>query len=273
WTEAEQQQVEQYQAVLEVRGCHPQAQLLYMGFAPVPLALHLGMLLGHTARVEIFQHHPDELNWIWPKNTPSRKLLRPTQGPPADASSTRDVLIRVSCSHPIPPAKTQFLAERCHVYDIALERPSRGALQSRADLDRVAQAFGQALDDTISAFPGARIRHLTAAVPVGAAVAMGMQLSSTKHLPLQTWKYLGHRECPYARALQLGEYIQRPRVLLLGASPMYRPAISASAEIQTLADLLGEYSNRVEVVGRPSAGPRDLTELLGELNPTVVHIG
>lgn len=273
WTEAEQQQVAQYQAVLGARDRYPNAQLLYMGFVPIPLAVHLGWLLGHTARVEIFQHHPEELNWNWPKTTPSRKLLRPAQGPPPDASSTRDVLIRVSCSHPIPPAKTQFLAERCHVYDIAVERPSRSALQSRADLDRLAQAFGRALDDSIAAFPGARVRHLTAAVPVGAALAMGMQLSATKHLPLQTWKYLGHRECPYAPALRIGEYLDRPKVLLLGASPINRKAISTSAEIQALGDLLGSFPNRVEVVGRPAAGASDLTELLSDLNPTVVHIG
>jgi hypothetical protein len=272
WEEAKQQQLEQYQAVLNARDSHPDAQLLYMGFAPVPLAVHLGWLLGQTARVEIFQHDPDALSWVWPKGAPTHKLLRDISRPLADASSTRDVLIRVSCSHPIHPSQTRLLEDRCHVYDVAVEHPAPNALQSRADLDRLAHAFRQVLDESIAAFPGARVRHLTAAVPVGAALAIGMQLSSTKHLPLQTWKYLGQRHQSYAKALRVGEYIDRPGVLLLAASPLNRTGIGAPAEIQAVGDLLGHSPNQVRVVGRPSAGASELTGLLGELNPTLVHI-
>jgi hypothetical protein len=116
------------------------------------------------------------------------------------------------------------------------------------------------------------MRHLTAAVPVGAALALGMQLSSTMHLPLQTWEYLGYRERPYALALRIGEFIERPRVLLLGAAPINRRGISAPAEIQSLVDLLASVPDQLSVMGRPAAGASDLTELLSDLNPTVVHV-
>jgi CHAT domain-containing protein len=272
WEAAKQQQAEQYRAVEAARDAHPEAQLLYMGFVAVPLAVHLGSMLGQTARVEIFQHHPQTLSWAWPKNAPTRKLLRPPNEPQADPSSSREVLIRVSCSHKVQPSQTEFLADRCHVYDLALLEPIPTALQSRADLDQLAQAFRQLLDESIAAFPRARVRHLTAAVPVGAALALGMQLSSTKHLPLQTWKFLSHRARPYVKALRVGEYLDRPGALLLGASPINRKGISAAGEIQALVDVLGRSPEQVRVLGRPSAGARELADLLAEVDPTVVHL-
>lgn len=272
WEEAKQQQNQQYQNVEAARDEYPEAQLLYMGFAPIPLAVHLGSLLGQTARVEIFQHHPHTRNWAWPKYGASRKLLRSALVPRADASSSRDVLIAVSCSHAIQPSQTEFLSESCHVCDLTLEHPSPTSLQSHADLDRLALAFRQVLDDCVAAFPAARVRHLAAAVPVGAALALGMQLSPTKHLPLQTWNFLNTRAGRYVRALRIGEYLDRPKVLLLAASPMNRTGISAAGEIQALLDLVGKYPGQVRAVGRPSAGVSDLATLLAEVDPTVVHL-
>lgn len=273
WAEAIAVHERGYAAVLDAQQRHPNAALLYMGFVTIPLAVHLGSLFGQFARFEmIYQYDPRRERWDWPETAATPNLLAPLRQPRHDHSSTRDILIRVSCSHEVVPSKTQALGDQPHEIDVAVASPDPTVLRSFADLRAFAYRFREALDASATAFPEARVRHLAACVPVSAAFAMGLQISPTKHLPIQTWKFLNNRERCYARALSIGEYVPRPGVLLLGASPIDERAISAANEIQDLGDLLERHPNRVRILGRPAAGPRDLVTILAKFDPRVVHI-
>jgi hypothetical protein len=273
WAEAASMQREQFAQVLSALEAWPDAEILYMGFAPVPLAIHLGSLFGQTADVSIFQYHRHDKSWRWPSAERTPLQMAPITAPSADARSERDVLLRVAVSYSISGEDTRWIAgESNHVFDLGLAAPRLDAIRSSADLDAFARSFGELLDDVNRKLPNASMRHLVASVPVGVAFAMGMQVNPTVHFPIQTWKYLRARRQRYVRALCLGEFIDLPRVLLLGASPLDSHAISAAAEVEEIGEMLAKHERRLTVVRRPAACVDSLTVLLEEINPTVLHI-
>jgi len=44
---------------------HKEAEIMYFGLAPIPLAIHLGYLVSGLRQVRVFQMHHDEKNWKW----------------------------------------------------------------------------------------------------------------------------------------------------------------------------------------------------------------
>ncbi|MCA9686703.1 MAG: SAVED domain-containing protein, partial [Myxococcales bacterium] len=271
WAEAAAQQERQIERIREARTRWPGAQLIYMGFVPIPLAFHLGTLLGQGTQIEIYNHQHDSHSWSWATSVPTRKLLAPHRAPAGDGNSTRELLHRVSVSYPVQPEQTEAIVREPQIYEVAVNSPSPTVLRSPADLWRVADVFKQDLDASHNDFPLAPMRHLVASVPVGLALAMGMQVNPTIHLPLQTWKYLRGHEHPYVPAICIGRRERVPRVLLLGASPLDE-AISAPREVQEIHALLGDFEDRLRVVGRPVTTVEDFVGMLDEADPTVLHL-
>jgi hypothetical protein len=271
WAEAAQHQEQQFRAA---RDASPDAQLVYAGLAPIPLVFHLGTLLGQTAKPTIFQHHHQNRDWQWPSTVPTPDLFDPYPlRRPGNIGTPGDVQIRVWTSYPLAAATLSAFVP--HVYDVGVRRPKPDVLASPADLWTLGEQFKQALDLSIEDFPTATRRHIVASVPVGAALVMGMQVSRTQHLPIQTWNFIKARARPRIRAIEIGEFRGLPRVLLLGASPPDRHAepISSAAEVQEIAQTLAAFESRVTVVARPAArATADLATLLYEDPPTVLHL-
>ena len=272
WCAAAREQESRYQELLELHHDNPDWPIYYFGFVPIPLAFHLGACLGQAIDVQIFQHHHRNGNWCWPSNLPTRPLLSAPAHPRIRGSFEGDLLIRVSLSYTIEPTLTVGLSDApTHEYDLLAEVSDPDALNSPADLGDVGVAFRRALDHGLK-LGNVRVRHVVAAVTVGAALMMGKQVNRSMHLPIQTWQFQSGRARRYVRTLRIGEFVDRPRVLLLAASPLDSAPISTPAEIQDLGDTLQRHSNRIALISRPAARIEDLLVLLDEENPTMVHI-
>jgi hypothetical protein len=273
WDEALAQQRVGHRHLREAMAAHAGARVIYMGFAPIPLVLHLGRLLGDFAPVDVFQYHHESGSWLWPSAELTPNLIAPPSLPPANSSSERAVLLRVSASYSVTAQDVAWIPG-ADMHDCALElsqvRP--GALRSRADVRAFALRFRQLLDDVHERFPAAPTTHLAASVPVGAALAMGMQIKPTVHLPIQTWKYLSQRRRRYVKAAHLGVFVDLPKALLLAASPVDQRATTATQEVQSLTDLLAKHERRLTFASRPAVGVDSLSLLLAHLDPSVVHI-
>lgn len=274
WAEAAASQREQFREIRDAMITWPDARVVYMGFVPIPLAFQLGSLFGQTTDLAIFQYHQDNRDWRWPSEDQTPELMASPMRFPAKPGSVQEVLIRVSGSYRVAAEDTQSISGDAHMHELelSLAHPHPRGMRSAADLEAFARAFKQVIDLAQSDFRRAPLRHLAAAVPVGAALAMGTQLNPTMHLPIQTWKYLGSREQKYVRALCLGEFVDLPRVFLLGASPIDEKGISAAAEVQELGELLARHRHRLSVIQCPAAGIDSLTKMLEEHNPTVLHL-
>ena len=273
WLEAAAAQREAAGQLRDAMAAWPAAEVIYMGYVPVPLAIHFGSLLDQATPAVVFQHHHENHSWGWPSEVPTANLMAPTRTPAGDSASTAELLLRVSCSYRVLPAHTTSIAPgQLHEMDLAVRGPEPDVLRSAADLDVFAAAFRSTLDRAHRDFPRAPRLHLAAAVPVGAAFAMGLRLSSTIDRPIQTWKYLARREQRYVPALAIGEHEPRPNVLLLAASPVGEEATSAVTEIQDIDDRLTKFDVWIRRRSRPAATVDSLSRLLEQENPTVLHI-
>ncbi len=189
---------------------HPAHRLAYFGTAPVPLAMHLGYLVGSWVPSDIYQlHHRDKV-WAWrePASDAPAAVLRPVNLPQDVVRAEGDVVIRVSTSNRIDPADTTAVVrEPLAEIDIALEVTDFDALATPADVERVAMEFVRALDAIAEKRPGTRVVHVFAAVPVGLAFRLGTCVSATKHPRVQTYQYVRTADPHYHPALTLQEEV------------------------------------------------------------------
>lgn len=185
--------------------------VLYFGMAPIPITLELGRRLGPTRRLVAHQQRHDTKSWAWPTTelTVKAKLL----GAPTAISPARgDVVIRVTCSHPVAIDDARMVVP----YPIAeisieVENPHEDVLQSDADVTLVAGKFGEALDAVSRYLPNCEVIHLFGAVPPALALRMGAEINATIHSkPIQTYQYTNGRTPTYSRALVLGLRARAP---------------------------------------------------------------
>jgi hypothetical protein len=179
--------------------------VLYFGMAPIPIALELGRRLGPTRRIVAHQQRHDTKSWRWPCTGPT--VTARLEGVPAAVSPARgDVVIRVSCSHPVPAEDIRHVVPYPIVeLSVEVDGPHEDLLQSEGDVTLVASKFGDALDTIARCFPNCETIHLFAAVPPALAVRMGAEINPTIHAkPIQTYQYAHARSPRYSRAIVLG---------------------------------------------------------------------
>jgi len=178
----------------------------YFGMAPIPIALELGRRLGPTRRIVAHQQRHDTKSWRWPATTPTVNVR--LQGIPAAVSPARgDVVIRVSCSHPVMASDIRPVVPY-PIAELAVEVDGlhEDVLRSDDDVTLVSSKFGEALDAIARYFPNCETIHLFAAVPPALAVRMGAEINPTIHAkPMQTYQYVNARSPRYSRAIVLGQ--------------------------------------------------------------------
>jgi hypothetical protein len=132
WHEAAQLQQKRYNEICDAMAAWPNARVIYMGFVTIPPAVHLGSLFGQTVDVAIFQHHHGNLNWRWPSDAATPKLLAHPSHSPARSSYEGDVLLRVAASYTVAVDDTQWIvAEGTPEYHLSLDPPSPDGIRSR----------------------------------------------------------------------------------------------------------------------------------------------
>mgnify|MGYP000907691972 CR=1 FL=1 len=230
WQDAQARQERAFRESLKpVMDANPGFRLHYFGMAPIPLAMHLGYLVGDLSRTEIhLLRHAPPRQWIWaPDDTPMPALLSPKPLPETRAEG--DVVIRVSVSHRVDPMDTRAVVPRpLAEIDLGLEVPDEDALRIPAHLDAVALQFDRAIDDIVHALPNAERIHVFAAVPVGLAFRLGGRPNPTIHPPFVTYQYIARRKPRHERAFIL-QHEQAPSITLTDADRASAQALRGRA--------------------------------------------
>lgn len=184
-------------------------RLAYFGFAPIPLALHLGYRVERTRTIDVYQRHHRREDWCWSPALPGpdrRARLAPLRLPERGTTEAGPLVIRVSTSHRIDARLTEGVVPRSLAsVDVALEEPHEDALATREILGEVVEAFSDALARLNWLFPRASEVHLFMAVPTGLAFRIGTQINPTIYPPVVGYQF-------WAR----GTPCYRPVVLLAG---------------------------------------------------------
>jgi SMODS-associated and fused to various effectors sensor domain len=140
------------------------AHLTIAAFAPIPMLMKLGALLGDKTEASVFDL-PSE-RWLWDRRpdcpAPSYRFEVPDALP-------SEVAVAISISNTaVPPATALPLVEFCAV------NPDRGIIRTEAHLQEFRRQFNQFLMRLIRA--GAEVLHLHPVTPLGASVEVGRVL-------------------------------------------------------------------------------------------------
>ncbi|WP_437595771.1 SAVED domain-containing protein [Sorangium sp. So ce590] len=169
---------------------HPGWRVAYFGTAPIPLAMQLGFLTSTWATVDTFLRHHVQRNWLWSDSPAHEPELRVRGLPQELVRAEGDAIIRISATLPVEPRDTlEVVPDPLAEVDIEIEPMGYDAVVSMTVLERVADAFRDALDAILNRRPGIRTVHVFAAVPVGVAFRMGTRVSPTMHPRVQTYYF------------------------------------------------------------------------------------
>ncbi|MDI1480550.1 SAVED domain-containing protein [Polyangium sp. y55x31] len=180
----------------------------YFGFAPIPLAIHLGYLVENRFEIDLYQLNHSQSKWVYTpdKPSPKRTALKPMQLPEHGSTDKGPVVIRVSTSARIAPEETAEVVPRSLFdLDIALATPHPDALETSSALAEVVEAFNLGIARLRALFPNRTAIHLFAAVPVGLAFKLGTLINPTMYRGVVTYQYAVNKSPRYQRAIVLAE--------------------------------------------------------------------
>ncbi len=184
------------------------SRLAYFGFAPIPLAMHLGYRVCAEIPVDVYQRHHERLDWRWAPDGRGKKrsLLKPLALPDHGSTDVGPLVVRVSTAHRIDPRETsEIVPSSLAQVDIALASPGLDALGTRKAVTEVAFAFRRALERLKELFPRRTEIHVFAAVPVGLSFLLGTQINPTVYPEVVTYQYWAKEMPRYRRAIVLAE--------------------------------------------------------------------
>lgn len=228
WHSVQRQQEALFrERVVPVMERHPDHTVIYFGSAPVPLAIHLGALLSTWRQVTLIPHHHVRRSWGWLQHEPGHEPEVVCAGMPDYRDRTQgEAIVRVSTSHPVDQLLTRRVVSAPLLeIDIGLKTPREDAFASLSEMQTVAAEFRHALDLIGDHFAGISRIHLFASVQPGIAMLLGAQISSTMHLPVQTYQYARQSDPPH-----------RPAVLVNTKLPPELPPLTEEQKSVAAAD-------------------------------------
>ncbi|MDI1436514.1 SAVED domain-containing protein [Polyangium sorediatum] len=180
----------------------------YFGFAPIPLAIHLGYRVENRFDIDLYQLNHSQSKWVYTpdKPFPKRTALKPMKFPEHGSTDKGPVVIRVSTSARIRPEETaEVVPWSLFELDIALAEPYPDALETGGALAEVIEAFNLGIARLRALFPNRTAIHLFAAVPVGLAFKLGTLINPTMYRGVVTYQYAVKKWPQYQRAIVLAE--------------------------------------------------------------------
>lgn len=179
---------------------HPNADLSYFGFAPIPLAIHLGTLF-HARRVRIYQKNHRTGAWSWPEKA-NRKELQVTKldGP----DSSMDTVLRIPLRAKVDARFLDSLVPAAaQQIEFGLGEVGEDTITHPEEIKDLARAFLDLLDSRTGR-DSRHIIHIFGAIPTGVAFALGQQRSPTQHPKLQTYQYVATETPSHQPAITIG---------------------------------------------------------------------
>lgn len=178
WPRAEQVVTDRYNRLIhpEITGRNGPSHLTIAGFAPIPMLMKLGALLGDKTEATVLDL-PSE-RWLWDKRpdcpAPKFSFEVPDTLP-------REVAATVSISNrAVPPAKQDVVEFR------AVE-PNRGIIRTEQHVQAFRREFNAFLMQLVRA--GVRVLHLHPATPLCASVEIGRMLLLKTFEEIHVWEW------------------------------------------------------------------------------------
>jgi hypothetical protein len=266
--------------------------IVYFGMTPLPLAMDLGFRTEKWVHSRIFQYQDSTKTWHWPGRAAEEaglEVFTEDNLLPRPSAASGDIVVRVSVNTRIAEADTLAVvpapAGEIHIH--LGEQCSNHALRTPEDVERVAVAFRDALDQIHVRHPQARMVHVFLAGPVSLAFRMGCLINHTRHPCIQTYQFILNASPRYRRALILGQRVEAARkikILFLSADPKHLPAdlsrprperLRIDEELRAIWDALrrGDHRDEFDELPEPRAAVRttDIGTHLRRSDAEILH--
>lgn len=157
----------------------PTAELAYYGIAHVPLAIHMGHLLGTRMSAHYAERERDGAGWWWVTESGDAppRLIEERPDLPADAS---DVAIAVAVSYPITRDQIVSSVGEMPILWLRVEQPALDLVRSKPMIEAYSRQFRDTLEH-VARIHAVRRVHLFAATPMSLSFAIGRQIRGTVH--------------------------------------------------------------------------------------------
>lgn len=178
WRNAQRALTQQYEQrvlpVLTARG--GAAHLTIAGFAPIPMLMKLGALVGDKTPAAILDL-PGE-KWLWDTRDACPEP-RYTYNVPATLPREVSVVVSISgkAQHPVGPVVVEFEAVA----------PGRGIIRKDAHLQQFRTSFNEFLQRLFAA--GVRVVHIHPATPLSASIEIGRLLLPKTFEEVHVWEW------------------------------------------------------------------------------------
>lgn len=190
---------------------NPDAHIAYFGLTPIPVAFHLGYLVGNTHSYTIYQLHHKENKWLAESGSPFEGFkfeIMPLVLPKEIQKGKGDVAVRIATSFNIDPQSTyEVIANPANEFDIALATPHVDSLFSQVNINAVVDAFQEVLNAYANKLTDREQIHLFLASSAGLPFALGTRINPNIYPFVQTYQFSRDQTPKYREAILITKEI------------------------------------------------------------------
>jgi hypothetical protein len=172
---------------------NPNAHIAYFGLTPIPVAFHLGYLVGNTHSYTVYQWHHKQNRWFQQIDPPSEQYLfeiKPTALPQEKQKGKGDVIVRIGTSFNIDQQSTyEVVNNPANEFDIELAAPHIDSLYSQQNIQLVVDAFQEILNAYSNKLSDREQIHLFISSSAGLPFALGTRINTNIYPYVQTYQY------------------------------------------------------------------------------------
>lgn len=182
----------------------PNRHILYIGKAPIPLAIHLGAQVESFEKTDAaFQKHRTN-EWYYETQPDSATVIE-TELPSGGSLAPGDVIIKIETSYSIADSEiTKTVSQPLATYTIRSNNIHPDSMNGPLTKEFIVN-FLEILAHIHKNFPNRTATHFFTSIPMGLAFEIGAALNPTIHYPVVTYQYFRGQEIPYRKAIVLGE--------------------------------------------------------------------
>lgn len=190
---------------------NPDAHIAYFGLTPIPVAFHLGYLVGNTHSYTIYQLHHNQNKWLAESASPFEGYkfeITPLVLPKENQKGKGDVTVRIATSFNIDPQSTyEVISNPANEFDITLATPHVDSLFSQANINSVVDAFQEVLNAYANKLTDREQVHLFIAGSAGLPFALGTRINPNIYPFVQTYQFSRDQTPKYREAILISKEI------------------------------------------------------------------
>lgn len=190
---------------------NPDAHLAYFGLTPIPVAFHLGYLIGNTHSYTIYQLHHKQNKWLAESGSPVEDYkfeIIPLTLPKENQKGKGDVTVRIATSFNIDPQSTyEVIPNPANEFDIILATPHVDSLFTQTNITEVVDTFQEVLNTYANKLTDREQIHLFIAGSAGLPFALGTRINPNIYPFVQTYQFSRDQTPKYREAILISKEV------------------------------------------------------------------